>query len=96
MGSLSIGGDGPSCADDDISEDGEGEPEVVSVAGNEIDCETVEDNPSSVSGISTEPPIMIPLSVSASAPALSFFWNSLAQLSSTAGTKGTEGLNWGL
>lgn len=44
MGSLSIGGDGPSCADDDISEDGEGEPEVVSVAGNEIDCETVEDN----------------------------------------------------
>lgn len=44
VGSLSIGGDGPSCADDDISEDGEGEPEVVSVAGNEIDCETVEDN----------------------------------------------------
>lgn len=44
MGSLSNGGDGPSCADDDISEGGEREPEVVSVAGNEIGCETVEDN----------------------------------------------------
>lgn len=44
VGSLSNGGDGPSCADDDISEGGEREPEVVSVAGNEIGCETVEDN----------------------------------------------------
>lgn len=44
MGSLSIGGDGPSCADDDISEGGEGKAEDVSLAGNEIDCETMEDN----------------------------------------------------